>query len=202
MKLKLLIILFATYVTESNSQESSRITVGLGIGGNHLFKEIYDYSLTTDGTYKLKVEESSRNSLVISPVIIFRYKKFNLISDSSKIYDENDNEVGPFNASRFNLLLSVNLLDVKSGDVGFNKKIDGGIGIGYSFSSDIQIGILYEIKNYRQLRNYILENYSNESIPKSMTEFYNALDKTDNNLFYDKVYEGFSVKLIFNVNSL
>ena len=48
MKTKLLFIgmLFCSLI--SQSQDLSKLTLGVGIGGNHLFKDIYDYSLTTN----------------------------------------------------------------------------------------------------------------------------------------------------------
>jgi hypothetical protein len=188
----------------------SKLTFGVGIGGNHLFKDVYDYSLTTDSKHELKINELGRNAIVVSPVIIFRLGKITTDTKSKKtnLYDfNNDNngeidktkEAKPIN--RLSLLLSTDLINADATKVAFNKSIDGGIGIGYSFASNLMIGVFYEIKSYRQLRNYIVDAYQNTSIPNG-SETFNALDENNNNLFYNKKIEGVSVKLIFNINTL
>ena len=189
----------------------SRLTVGLGVGVNHLFKDVNDYYLTTDGTHNLKMDNLNKTNFVLSQIVVFRLgvdraqrnaeKKYNNLykkyADSSRLLTPFKN----FKWEQFSILLSLNLLDLQTNEVGFNKNIDGGLGIGYAIANNLQLGVLYEFKHYRQLRPFILDKYLDKPIPNGATESYTTLDKTDNNLFYDKTLEGLSVKLIFNITT-
>jgi hypothetical protein len=208
MKTKILLSLFVIFSTQLLLSQTpvSRVTVGLGLGANHLFKDVEEYSLTPDGNYRLQTEQTSRNNLVISPVIAFRLERFQ-VGPNNEMQEVTPPGAAPINAPwydfcRFSILVSANILDLKSDNVGFNKKLDGGFGIGYAITPDIQLGVFYEVKSYRQLRNFVTENYNNASIPKGNSEVYNALDESDNNLFHDKTFDGISLKLIFNIESL
>lgn len=206
-KLFLLFLIIGTSVKGQETTEGSRLTLGIGIGANHLFKNVYDYSLTTDSNYNLKITQLNKNSIVVSPVIIFRFGEITMKEENGKrqFVENAENEEQkklPWNSyRRLSLLLSTDLLNIQSDKISYNKQIDGGIGIGYSFSPSLMAGIFYEIKSYRQLREYIVEQYENKPIPNG-TGFYNALDETNNNLYYNKQIEGLSLKLIFNFSSL
>ncbi|MBO9583865.1 MAG: hypothetical protein J7574_06875 [Flavobacterium sp.] len=206
-KLFLLFLVIGTSVKGQETKDGSRLTLGIGIGANHLFKNIYDYSLTTDANYNLKITELNKNSIVVSPVIIFRLGEIKMKEEEGKktfveITKNKQEKELPWNSyKRLSLLLSTDLLNIQSDKISYNKQIDGGIGIGYSFSPSLMAGIFYEIKSYRQLREYIVEQYENKPIPNG-TGFYNALDDTNNSLYYNKQVEGLSLKLIFNFSSL
>lgn len=230
----------AKSVGQDNGQETgekkdaSRLTFGIGIGVNHLFDNVYDYSLTTDLNNNLKITKLNRNSIVVSPVVVFRLRKSEIIKKGGKMEffynsiiknkggtkkggtnkdetnkdetnkedgEEKDEKMPDNDLSRFSILLSTDLINIQGDKVSYNKRIDGGMGIGYSFSPDLMVGLFYEIKSYRQLREYVVEQYENKPIPNG-EGFYNALDETNNNLYYNKQLEGLSLKLIFNFNTL
>jgi hypothetical protein len=202
----MLLVFWMHGVVVGQEKELSKLIIGIGIGPNHLFKNVYDYSLTTDSEHKLKIDKLNRNSIVVSPVVVFRFAKIAKTEGSNEIrkFDKNRTLVDASSVSfydKLSLILSTDLINVQSDKVSFNNNIDGGIGIGYSFNTNLMLGLFYEIKNYRQLRNYIVEQYENQSIPNG-SESYNALDEKDNNLFYNKPIESISIKLIFNFNSL
>ncbi|KIX20187.1 hypothetical protein SY27_13645 [Flavobacterium sp. 316] len=212
MKTKFILLFILGICLQSIGQEKakakdlSRLTIGIGIGGNHLFKSVYDYSLTTDSNYNLKITELNKNSIVVSPVLAFRLGKVKMsdVETKAKFFNDTENKdenlpLGDYR--RFSILLSTDLVNIQSDKVSYNKRIDGGIGVGYSFSPNLMIGVFYEIKSYRQLREYVVEQYENQAIPNG-NEFFNALDETNNNLFYNKQIEGLSIKLIFNFNTL
>jgi hypothetical protein len=72
----------------SAQDQLSHLTIGVGIGANHLFNDVYDYSLTTDSSHKLKIEPLKRNNFVVSPVLVFRIKKLTKeggVSKSSRL---------------------------------------------------------------------------------------------------------------------
>ena len=204
----LFLVLGMSIKSVGQEEDASRLTLGIGIGVNHLFDNVYDYSLTTDSNNNLEITKLNRNSIVVSPIVVFRLGQAQTIRE--------DNEVKFYNNSkdkstgkklplddhrRFSILLSTDLINIQADKVSYNKRIDGGIGIGYSFSPDLMVGLFYEIKSYRQLREYVVEQYENKPIPNG-TSFYNALDETNNNLYYNKQLEGLSLKLIFNFNTL
>lgn len=200
---------------EEKGKDASRLTLGIGIGANHLFNNVYDYSLTTDSNNNLKITKLNRTSIVVSPVIVFRLGKAQIIEREEKVEffnnskdtvslakgEKKNKKLPDDDLSRFSILLSMDLINIQSDKVSYNKQIDGGIGLGYSFSPNLMIGLFYEIKSYRQLREYVAEQYENKPIPNG-TSFYNALDETNNNLYYNKQLEGLSLKLIFNFNTL
>jgi hypothetical protein len=101
------------------------------------------------------------------------------------------------------LHLSLNLAEINSNNVSFNKAIDGGIGIGYLVNDFTQIALFYDMIRVRQLRDFFVTNYLNQSgIPTGNgTEVYNALDEKDKNLFYSKYYSGISFKIIFTLGN-
>lgn len=202
MKTKLFLIklLVLTLINFSYSQTNlSHVTVGLGIGGNHTFKNVYDYYLTTDGNYNLKRDVLSRSNMVLSSVAVFRFSSLKKDANN-KILRRRDNLID--NWDKINLVLSLNLLDTNEGNVSFNKNIDGGIGIGYTLSPNLTISVLYEIQRFRQMRDSVFYQYENNPIPNGNDSFFNALDSQNNDLFHYKSIDGISLKLIFNLETL
>ena len=182
----------------------STITLGVGIGINHLFDNVYDYSLTTGNEHNLKLDELSRNNITVSPIIIVRFSKLEKPDGDNNISLRTSRSNGTNDVKfldRLSLLLSLDIVKLNSGNVGFNDKIDGGIGFSYALASNLQLGLLYEVKTYRQLREYIVKDYLNQQIPDG-NSFYSELDEDNNNLFYNKPINGLSIKLIFNINTL
>ena len=200
-------------LSDSNSQDLSRLTVGLGVGGSYLFEDVKDYYLTTDGTNSLKMDNMNRKNFVLSQIVIFRLGVEKTLRNEKykqdrKLYMKNDKNDKPYDTlvpfeklkwNQVSVLLSLNLLDLQTNDVGFNKNIDGGVGLSYALTNNLQIGVLYEFKHFRQLRPYIVENYLDQAIPNGETENYTTLDQSNNNLFYDKTIAGVSLKFIFNI---
>ncbi|MDB4920815.1 hypothetical protein [Mucilaginibacter sp.] len=94
--------------------------------------------------------------------------------------------------------LALDLVNVAP-DVSFNKNINGGIGIGYFVTENLQVAAFYDVSRISQLRDYIVNSYENKPIPKGDGTNYNALDSKDTNLFYNKTLSGWSFKLIFSL---
>ena len=95
--------------------------------------------------------------------------------------------------------IGLNLAEISSENISFNKQIDGGIGLGYFVSPSIQVAGFFEVVRTRQMREYIINQYGGKPIPKG-NEFYNALDPSDNNLFFNKTFTGFSIKVVIAIN--
>ncbi|ASU35968.1 hypothetical protein MuYL_4083 [Mucilaginibacter xinganensis] len=94
--------------------------------------------------------------------------------------------------------LALDLVNVAP-DVSFNKNINGGIGLGYFITENLQVAAFYDVSRISQLRDYIVDSYENKPIPKGEGTNYNALDIKDTNLFYNKTISGWSFKLIFSL---
>jgi hypothetical protein len=101
-------------------------------------------------------------------------------------------------SDRLSLNVALDLANVNS-NVTFNKKVSGGIGLGYFLTSDVQIAVFYDISSISQLRDYIVNNYQDKAIPNGSGTVYNSLSTSDNSLFYNKTISGFSLKLIFSL---
>jgi hypothetical protein len=86
-------------------------------------------------------------------------------------------------------------------NVSFNKSINGGLGLGYFITPEIQAAVFYDIMGIRQLQDYVVEKYKDAPIPKAGGTFYNALDVEDNNLYYNKTIKSLSFKLIFSLGN-
>jgi hypothetical protein len=98
--------------------------------------------------------------------------------------------------------LSINMaLDLVniSPNATFNQSINGGLGLGYFITSNLQAAIFYDVSRLSQLRDYVVDSYQDKPIPNSSTTTYNALSTTDNNLFYNKTVSGISFKLVFSL---
>jgi hypothetical protein len=223
MKKIFLIILFTTATTiaiEAQTTELKGVTFGLGMGYSYLTKAPNDFYLTTDAAHKLQVQALHKSSIVISSMITIklsklatqeqedgsREKKVLVSANRTKksvrsegIFRAKEGKVTnekPCFKERLAINISLNLAEINSNDISFNKSIDGGIGLGYFVNDFTQVALFYDMMRVRQLRDYIVDNYKDKSIPNG-TEVLNALDQTNNNLFYNKYFSGVSLKVIF-----
>lgn len=208
----------------SFSQDELRgVTFGFSAGFSQQFSRQYDYFLDPANNF-LQKQKLGKTSLVISTVASIKLSK---LSVQKKGADgnfkntfvrtgipapqkemRNNKEIKAFSGEsslenakwheKFVLNLALNLAEIGS-DVSFNKQIDGGLGLGYLLTADVQLAAFFDLIRVRQLRDYIVSNYENKIIPKG-AEFYTALDQSDNNLFYNKTFTGMSLKLIIALN--
>lgn len=196
----------ADAIVADDGDELRNLTIGLGAGYNYLFKDQFDYSLSTDSIGVLKIQELTRSNFVISSVVVFRLGSPEAMDEGNslaktKVIDDDagtpKKKVVPFK-DRLALNLSINLLDLGADNVSFNKFIDGGLGIGVFVNSYAQLGVFYELSRYRQMRDHIVSSYRDQPIPKGI-DFYNALDQSDNQLFYTATTSSISFKAIFTI---
>ena len=204
------VLLFsACFAFAQNTVDLKDVTFGVGIGPAYSFDQVYDYSLTTDAAHMLKLQPLSKGAFVISSVMIVKLKKLsvdpvrnNLVAQSKKTeYAKDSKTTTPSTAGfadRFSIIVGINLADISS-NISFNKSINGGLGVGYFVADNLQVGLFWDISQVRQLRNYVVAAYQDKSIPNGDGTNYNALDPTDNNLFYNKTITGLSFKLIFSI---
>lgn len=199
----------------------SNVTFGFGAGYSYSFFDKKEYSLSTDTVHALKIGNTTNAGFVISSTITVRLSKVASKPASNRLYsqdailktmkanaankagtpEEVDNEENEAKwYEKFTMNLAINLADVNSDGLSFNKPVDGGLGLGYSFGDNTQIALFFDVVRIRQLRDYVAEDYVNKPIPKGK-DVYTALDGNDNELFTTKTASGLSVKLIYVIPS-
>jgi hypothetical protein len=227
MKRFIIIIVSVIFSNYLYAQELNGVTFGIGIGWSRLFKAPNDYFLTTDANHFLQIQELGKSSAVISSTVTIKFSKLKIeeqedkdtkekshvlvslsqppISDQKLAKQQRQALTGATHkdATFFNRLalnVSLNLAELNSNNIAFNNSIDGGIGLGYYFNEFTQVGLFYDLIRIRQMRDKVVDDYLGKQIPNG-NEFFNALDKEDNNLFYNKYFSGFSLKVIFSLGN-
>jgi hypothetical protein len=94
--------------------------------------------------------------------------------------------------------MSLDMVNIAS-SVAFNKNVNGGLGLGYFITSDLQFALFYDVSQVSQLRDYVVNAYQDKPIPNGSGTNYTSLDTSDHNLFYNKTISGLSFKLIFSL---
>jgi hypothetical protein len=166
---------------------------GASLGFNYLLKDIYDPVLSPVDN-SLRLQKVSPVSFLLSTSVIV-----NPISSYYRKLDSNGKPVGELYSvpSRLSFVATVNLAQFgASQTASFNKKIDGGLGLGVRLNDDFHLALTAEVISVRQLRSYIVDEFENKPIMIE-NETMNALDVNDNRLFIDKYYFGFSMKFIY-----
>lgn len=186
------------------------VTFGFGAGPAYSFDETYDYSLTTDAAHNLKLQPLNKGGFAIATVLMVKLGKVSvdpnngtLIKQGEKdAYAKNqkDPDSGAGFSDRLSINLALNLADVSS-NVTFNKNINGGLGLGYFITDNLQLALFYDISQVSQLRDYVVTMYQDKPIPNGSGTNYNSLSTTDNNLFYNKTISGLSFKLVFSIGN-
>lgn len=204
MKKVIFFLSFLFIWAAASSQDLNGATVGFSFGSNFLGEQPYDYSLSPDSN-RLVLQKMSKTNFVISTTLTIKFFDIAVKKDASgRSVMALSKETTPTKIKwykKFSANIGINLAEVSSSNVSFNKQIDGGIGIGYFFNPTVQLAAFYDIVRIRQMRDYIVAQYEGKPIPNgNNNEFYNALDLTDNRLFYNKTFTGFSLKIIIALN--
>ena len=174
-------------LSKSSIVVSSVISIKLG----HLSQQTQEK--TSDGSKKTILVNSNR----ITNIPQSNANEFRASNTQVNARNETPTNQPARFIDRLSVNVALNLAEISSNDISFNKSIDGGIGVGVFINDFTQLGIFYDMIRIRQLRSYIADNYEGKSIPNG-TEKYNALDEKNNNLYYSKYFSGISVKAIFS----
>lgn len=200
------------------------LKIGLGVGVNQSLDRIKEvtYSPVDSIVYLRKVK---RTSFVISSTFSFEifsgarkvrnadHTDSSMNPDTNKLdrvekiiskgqmlkqFSKDGTPTYLFKPNGWNLLLSINLATFESAATKapeFNLRINGGIGIGYSINSHVQVGLLAEFTQRRQPYNHFKDlkgQKLDESYPNSVL----TLDKTDDNLYFTDYVPSLSLKII------
>src|SRR5690606_4008429 len=169
------------------------IKFGASLGFNYLTHEIFDPVLSPIDK-SLRLQHVSPVSFLLSTSVIV-----NPISSYYRKLDLSGKPVGEVYSvpSRLSFIATVNLAQFGASQAAsFNKKLDGGLGLGIRLGDDFHVALTGEMISVRQLRDYIVDTYENKPIIID-NETLNALDINDNTLFVDKYNFGVSVKFIY-----
>ncbi|HVX28594.1 MAG TPA: hypothetical protein VHB70_19750 [Parafilimonas sp.] len=198
-------ICFFILTSKIHAQDLNGVTFGFSSGYSLLNHHPNDYSLSPDTNHTLQIQTLSKGSFVISSVVSVKLGKLALADVTTRngkkiksLVSQNNVDHAATFWNRVSINASLDLLNVKSDNVTFNTKVNGGIGLGYFLTENIQIAAFYDVQTVRQLRDYIINKYLNQRIPNG-SAYYNALDQNDNTLFYNKTFGGWSLKLIFSL---
>lgn len=183
-------------------QDLAGTTIGFSFGPSFMKNAPKDYSLSPDNN-KLVVQDLSRTGLVISSTLTIKFFDLEQTNNarSKPIIAASSSGAKAKFYEKLALNIGINLADISSSSVSFNKQIDGGVGLGYFLNKNIQFAWFYDIIRVRQMRDYIVKTYEGSPIPNGTPNtFYNALDQTDNRLFYNKIFTGTSFKVVIALN--
>ncbi|BFG71258.1 hypothetical protein KACHI17_21390 [Sediminibacterium sp. KACHI17] len=166
---------------------------GASLGFNYLTQDIFDPVLSPVDN-SLKLQRVNPVSFLLSTTVI--------VNPISSYYRKIGKDGKPYGdvysvPSRLSFIGTVNLAQFgASQTASFNKKIDGGLGLGIRLNNDFHLGISAEMISVRQLRDYIVNDFTDKPIVVNNVTL-NALDISDNKLFVDKYYFGLSIKFIY-----
>jgi hypothetical protein len=226
MKYKLYSLLILVSAIQAHSQTTVQlkgVTFGIGIGMSYLHNKPQSYFLSPDSN-ALHLQPLSKTSFVVSSMLSIKLGKLGVQDQTrnnqtkktlvnlkkinenpgAKEYKAKQSTESTFASpgffQRLEFNIGLNLLDISSESISFNKSIDGGLGFGYYINENIQIAVFYDMIRIRQMRDYIVDHYNNRRIPNG-AEYFNALDENNNNLFYNKNFSGASIKAIFSLGN-
>ncbi len=195
------IFFFLFVITLAHTQELNGVTFGFGAGFSKTSQTAYSYSLTTDDQHHLVTQALSKNGFVISSVLTVRLSNLKTETNSHKLLKANSTTTEAAGwKEKLAINVSLNLVEINSDNLSFNKNIDGGLGLGYMVNDFVQVALFYDLIRLRQLRDHVKDNYLGKSIPNG-TDILNALDEKNNDLFYNKTFTGFSFKIILSLGS-
>lgn len=194
-----------TAATDSSDQDIivKNVDIGLSVGFNTVFEKLHEARISPIDQ-KVFLTNMPRQSFLLSTTISV---PFNVTLRQGK---ENAKQIqyqqvrnGPFYRTPLGLcfVASLNLANLSSTQSGsiFNKKIDGGLGLGYRVSQNFQISLTYEKISIRQPRQFLKDLEGKNIIINN--QILNSLDIEDNNYFVDKYLNSAAIKFIYVIKN-
>ena len=139
MKRICILLLAFFWLTQANSQELNGATIGFGFGPSFLRNNPKDYSLSPDQN-KLVVQDLSKTGFVISSTLTIKFfdleEKLNARNKPIIAAQASGHKAQFYQKLALNI--GINLAEISSSNISFNKQIDGGIGLGYFFNKNIK----------------------------------------------------------------
>ncbi len=179
------------------------IKFGISMGFNQTFDDLYDARISPIDT-TLVLQKTSNTSFLLSTSLSFPILSKYLGGGSYyRKLDANGDPVGDpyFVPSGLNVVVTINLVTFNSalgGSGVFNQKLDGGLGLGYTFGDNVQLVLTYEMISFRQPRDFLTQ-YNGQTIPVGNTNL-SSLSIDDNDYFIDKYVPSISLKVVYLLN--
>ncbi len=176
------------------------IDFGISLGFNSAFSTIYDARISPLDN-RLKITKVPRTAFMISTGISVPLTRKNRLNGRyyRKLVD--GEPTGPVYYVPFGwcLIATVNIITFNSAASGsaFNQKIDGGFGIGYKISDNLQLAVTGEMISYRQPRQFLLDGYNDKILTAPTGEVISSINPDDNNYFRDKYMPAISFKFFY-----
>ncbi|RLJ98826.1 hypothetical protein [Tenacibaculum discolor] len=179
------------------------IKFGVSFGFNQTFDELVDARISPIDT-TLTLQNTSRTSFLLSTTLSFAILSKWL--GGGRYYrklDVSGNPVGNpyFVPSGLSIVTTINLVTFNSalGGAGlFNQKLDGGLGLGYTFGENVQLALTYEMISFRQPRDFLKE-LNGQTVEVKGSKLM-SLNLDDNDYFIDKYIPSVSLKIIYILN--
>ncbi|WP_221391483.1 hypothetical protein [Dyadobacter sp. NIV53] len=92
---------------------------------------------------------------------------------------------------------ALNIAELSDGGVGFNKSIEGGIGLGIRIDPNFHCVALLDFSSSRQIRDEIKTRFNNQPIKTEGGQELTALDESDNRFFFTKPILGISIRFVY-----
>ena len=186
------------------------VDFGVSLGFNRVFEKLYDVHLSPLD-HKLKVTDAPMSTFLLSTGIsvplarireklgestpsTFRgryYKKLTTLgAPTSTVY------CVPYG---WCLVATVNLLTFNTAATGsvFNKRIDGGLGIGYRINDELQIAATFEMISYRLPRDFLIGEYRDKVVNNAAGTPVTVILPENNDYYSDRYLPSVSLKLFY-----
>ncbi|MBV7270654.1 hypothetical protein [Winogradskyella luteola] len=179
------------------------IKFGVSFGFNQTFDELVDARISPIDT-TLTLQNTSKTSFLLSTTLSFPILSKWLGGGSYyRKLDGSGNPVGDpyFVPSGLSIVTTINLVTFNSalGGAGlFNQKLDGGLGLGYTFGENVQLALTYEMISFRQPRDFLKE-LNGQTVEVNGSNLM-SLSLDDNDYFIDKYMPSVSLKIVYLLN--
>ena len=179
------------------------IKFGVSFGFNQTFDDLVDARISPIDT-TLTLQNTSKTSFLLSTTLSFPIlSKWLGGGNYYRKLDGAGKPVGDpyFVPSGLSIVTTINLVTFNSalGGAGlFNQKLDGGLGLGYTFGENVQLALTYEMISFRQPRDF-LKKLEGQTVKVSGTNL-STLRLDDNDYFIDKYLPSASLKIVYVLN--
>ncbi|MBD8019025.1 hypothetical protein [Kaistella pullorum] len=194
-------------ITKSEADQMGNIKTkgikfGISMGFNRAHKTLYEARISPIDT-TLVLERSANISFLLSTSVSFPILNGWFGGSYYRKLGADGTPTGnPYFVPRgLNIVATINLVTFNSALGGsglFNQKLDGGLGIGYTFGENVQMAVTYEMLSFRQPREY-LKQFEGKSVIVNGSNITN-LPIDDNNFFTDTYIPSLSLKVIYTLN--
>lgn len=217
--MKKLYILLITFCTIVNAQEFNKSTdkdtsklenkvnlgidFGISLGYNFVTENLYEARISPIDN-RLLVSDATKTSFLLSTAIavpLFSIGgKYYTKTINTKTTEGKDDKLVTGYRLPYGIYLvgTVNLASFNGASEGtvFNKKIDGGLGIGYRFNEDFLIAGTFEMVSVSQPRDFLINSYKGQVINVN-GQTLTSLQQDNGDFFHDKYCPSFSIKIVY-----